>query len=234
MRCNLAELRGLASPALALAARLCHASLMSQRPPRTTLERVSAAIAAPGTLLMVLAFFMPWYSVTCGGMTLATGTGYDIATRGLHAPRTDRAPAFGEAGHIPPPPNALGPASAETTPNRDAWLVLLPLCALVAFGGFALAWTASSPRIGLLVAGAAAFGGVLVPIVHALVLRGRLHDAVSARTGADPMQRNVSLALEQSVVTHLENGWYLAVFGGLLAAGAAGAWWLAAAGRRTD
>ncbi|MEI8254565.1 MAG: hypothetical protein WCJ30_02720 [Deltaproteobacteria bacterium] len=203
---------------------------MAQRPARTTLERVIAALAAPGTLLMLLAFFMPWYSVTCGGMTLATGSGYDVATSGLHAPRTSEpAPAMGQ---IPPPAGTTPRTTGDGAPMRDAWLVLFPLCALVALGAFAGAWISARPRVGLLVAGGAAIVATLVPVAHALVLHGRLHDAVAARTGANPAQRDVASALERSVVSHLENGWYLAVFAGLFTLAAAVAWWFAAPGRR--
>lgn len=195
-------------------------------------ERLAAALAAPGTLLLVLAFFMPWYSITCGDLTLATATGYDLATSGFHSPlASDSTPGAGGSVNIPPPPGSATTATANP-PSRDAWLVLLPLCALVALGGIAVAWLARRPRMSLLVAGSAAFVALVIPFAHALVLRGRLHEAIATRVGADPVQRNVAVALEQSVVSHLERGWYLAVLSALLATIAVGAWWRASAERR--
>ena len=54
-------------------------------PPRAawTLARIFSAVASPAFLLAGLVFFLPWYSVSCAGYKVATGSGFEAATTGL-------------------------------------------------------------------------------------------------------------------------------------------------------
>jgi hypothetical protein len=40
-------------------------------------------LASPALLAAALAFFLPWYAISCGGMHLASGSGFDAATSGM-------------------------------------------------------------------------------------------------------------------------------------------------------
>jgi len=203
---------------------------MAPTAPRPTLQRVFAAVAAPGVLLTLFAFFLPWYSISCGGMSLATATGYDSATHGFHPPATaEPTLAFGSGpGRTLPRPPATSDAGADdASSRRDLWLLLLPVFSLVALGGVARALMQADPRTSVMLAGAAAFAAALMPLLHATVVRGRLRDALAQRAGADPMQRGVADALQRSVTFQLETGWYLALTGATVAAIAAALWLLA-------
>lgn len=203
---------------------------MTPSAPRTTLHRVFAAVAAPGVLLTLIAFFLPWYSISCGGMNLATATGYDSATHGFHAPPTaEPTLAFGSGPGrtIPRPPVGSDVGADDASSRRDLWLLLLPVFSLVALGGVARALMKTDPRASVMLAGASAFAAGLMPLLHATVVRGRLRDALAQRAGADPMQRGVADALQRSVTFRLETGWYLALTGAMVAAVAAALWLLA-------
>jgi hypothetical protein len=178
----------------------------------------------------MLAFFLPWYSVSCNGFVLANATGYDSAVHGFRPPpAADPTMAFGAgpgSRSIPaPPPDAARSSAGD---EGDRWLVLLPLCAAAALASFITAFARKESRRAIGVGALFALGAAIVPMAHAIVLRGRLRDAIAQRAGADPMQRGVSFALERAVEFKLEHGWYLALLGGLLSAIAAGAWWFSA------
>jgi hypothetical protein len=194
--------------------------------PRSPFHRVLAAVATPGALIALIAFFLPWYSVSCDGFVLANATGYDAAVHGFRAPASATPTlAFGAgpgSRAIPPPPDAGSRSSDE---SGDGWLVLLPICAAAACAAFVAALARKESRRAIGLGAVFALGAALVPLAHAVILRGRVRDAIAQRAGADPMQRGVSSALERLVQFKLEHGWYLAVFGALCAAIAAGAWW---------
>lgn len=198
---------------------------------RTTLHRVLAAIATPGALIALLAFFMPWYSVSCSGFTLASATGYDAAIHGFHAPASaDPTMAFGAgpARRMIPTPGAAAPTASEASnrsEQRDPWLFALPVLAAAALAAIVRGVLRGGSRRAIGLASMFALLASVVPMAHAIVLRARLKDAVAERAGADPMQRGVALALERSIEFKLEHGWWFALVAAFVAALACAIWW---------
>lgn len=45
--------------------------------------RLLSFLASPALLVAALAFFLPWYAVSCSGVHLASGSGFDVATSGM-------------------------------------------------------------------------------------------------------------------------------------------------------
>jgi hypothetical protein len=204
---------------------------MTFSPPRTALQRVLAALATPGMLVALLAFFFPWYSVSCGDMTLATASGYDAATHGFHPPPSaEPTLAFGAGPGThrisAPPPGHLGATQEnEGDSRRDPWLLAMPVLVAAALFAIGRSFFVRDPRSSVGATSLLALAATIVPLAHAIVLRGRIRDAVAERAGVDPHQQALSEALQHSITFHLEGAWYLAVAGALVATVATGAWW---------
>lgn len=178
------------------------------------MPRRLALLAAPAHLVVLLAFFLPFYEVSCQGRPLATSSAYEIATgtaeREHEAPRLPAA-AGGEAEDGHRLPRAL-----------TASLLLLPLLALA--GGVAALLSARRPeRRARAAAAASAWLGAaaaLFLVVHLVLMRSEVRDVLQ-RTGRDrgELAQGLATMVSSSLDLSPEGGWILALVAALAAAG---------------
>lgn len=172
------------------------------------MARTLALFASPLQFLAVLAFFLPFYSVSCQGRPLATASGYEVSTRGF---QVDESAA-----------RKLRSTSDEGSAPRGCapWLLLFPLLAGAAGVAAAAAARGSSGALTRARArlGSAALGGlgVVLLVLHYVVVRGDLRRLLSEGMGGDgpgaEMGRHLATGLLQGISLDLQVGWYLALF----------------------
>jgi hypothetical protein len=178
--------------------------------------RVLAAFASPSFFIVVIAFFLPWYAVSCGGYKVASGSGMDMATHGLKqdspmglltgSPFGGGSGAFSSifgGGGTATPPAATGspwgtlpgtpatfPFSATMAPARETtpWVFAVPVLALAALV-LALASALARPGRGRLTGISAAAAGIAaagVQILHSVAVHARLDEAMSSAASLPP------------------------------------------------
>jgi hypothetical protein len=171
------------------------------------MSRPLALFASPLQLLAALAFFLPFYTVSCQGRPLSTASGYEVATEGFRVDeRAER---------------KLQRASEQAGGTRDAhgstsWLLLFPLLAAAAGAAALLAGRTSSSAAARakarIVSAALGALGVVLLVVHYLVVRSDLRRLLSD-DGGDGMAG----AMSRAITLELQVGWYaslLALLGG--------------------
>lgn len=75
-------------------------------------------ISTPAAVLVLVCFFLPWFSVSCGGQEIGRPTGYELAISGVDIPLSE----FDDS--------AVDPALLEP----DTVLLVVPLAAVLALG----------------------------------------------------------------------------------------------------
>ncbi len=169
------------------------------------MARGFAPFASPLQLVAVLAFFLPFYSVSCQGRPLATASGYEVATRGFHADNAAE--------------RALPNASEPEQRGSAAWLLLFPvLAAGAAVCSVAAGRAASEPGRTKARTASSALGtlGVVVLVSHYVMLRGELARLVAQGLGEQggdgpgaEMGRHMAATMLQGVSLDLQAGWYV-------------------------
>ncbi|WP_242395837.1 hypothetical protein [Anaeromyxobacter oryzisoli] len=165
------------------------------------MPRTLSLFASPLQLLAVLAFFLPFYTVSCQGRPLSTASGYEIATEGFH---------LDDATGRRLQRSATRDGRSGDSNGAATWLLLLPLVAAGAGAAAALSTrsTADAAAQGKARVASAALGavGIVLLVGHALVLRSDLHRLV-ADDGGDGMTARMAHA----ITLDLQVGWWIAL-----------------------
>lgn len=182
-------------------------------PSRTLMPRHLALLASPAHLVVLLAFFLPFYEVSCQGKPLASSSAYELAS------------GSAERDHAGPGRVAPGAGQDVQEEHRlprglTASLVLLPLLALA--GGAAALWSTRRPpdRARASAAASAWLGAAtaLFLVVHFVLMRSSVRDLLqqsSVETGE--LARGFTTMMAATLVLSPEGGWYLALVAALAA-----------------
>jgi len=155
--------------------------------------------------IVIVAFFLPFYEVSCAGQTVGSATGWELASSSVK------------------PPEGMDSTPGGEKPDVDSpWLFVVPSLALA---GAVLAVVAARRSAGsrnLLPAAVAAAGAIAVAlVVNFLVIRAHVRGEASP-PGGDPQMAKLAEGLMKSIVVTPQLGWYLG-FLASLAAGVMGA-----------
>lgn len=165
------------------------------------MSRPLALFASPLQLLAALAFFLPFYTVSCQGRPLSTASGYEVATEGFHVDdRTGR-----ELQR-----SARNNGGGQGSNGAATWLLLFPLLAVGAGVAALLAGRTSSSAAARAKArtASAALGalGVVLLVVHYVVVRSDLRRLLSDDAGD-----GMTGAMARAITLDLQVGWYAAL-----------------------
>jgi hypothetical protein len=152
-------------------------------------------------VVVIVAFFLPFYEVSCNGNRIEQATGYELSTSSVK------------------PANVQGEVPDTNTP----WLVVVPALAVAGavLSILAARRPAGARRLDLAAVGAAA-AIVLSLVVNFLVIRARIRSGIPDSAGGDPDVRKLAEELTAGIAVNLQVGWFLAAAASL-AAGAVGA-----------
>ncbi len=191
--------------------------------------------ASPAFALALIAFFLPWYTVSCQGSPLATATGYGMMRTGIASPsRASSGPAnprltaeqapggsfdMGLSPSDAPPDRASRSAGHAARPGeaRTIWVGLVPACALL---GIALAFAGRRARRARWGAAMAATVLVLTALGNFVAVGSQMRTALraaGAQGTGDSLSSEFARRLAGVIRLELGYGWYLTLLGGAVA-----------------
>lgn len=169
------------------------------------MDRFLSGLGAPAYLIAVLAFFLPFYGVSCSGRTLATASGYEIVTRGFDSAADDA------------PKNVEKALAEKGGQAQTPWLAVVPLLLLGGAVTALLGATGGQKARGRRLA-AAAMGGLsgALLIVHYASMSSSFRSAMASNANepagegaAAQLSRQMAKAVASTISLETRSGWWI-------------------------